>query len=316
MRICVTGGAGFIGSHLVDALIAEGHQVMSVDMLEEQVHHGKKPDYLNPKCRYIWDDCGRLDPRELAGVDVIFHLAALVGVGQSMDYPHKYFLQNTVSTVSFMNRVSLALQKPKKIIVASSMSIYGEGREAFGASEAWPVRPASNYALTKYDQEQIVLINCQALGIPAVACRFFNVYGSRQALTNPYTGVCAIFASALLKGDSPTVYEDGLQTRDFVHVSDTVSGLIGAMKSDGCDGGAVNIGTGEKVTIKYVAERLSQEITGGRVQAHITNQRRHGDIRHCWSDISRAKDQLGYAPKYNFDSGVGELVRWVKSQTR
>ena len=238
----------------------------------------------------------------------------------------------------------------RKMLVASSMSIYGEGAyrasdgsvfspsgrtelqleqktwdimdpatgkalESIPTSETKTLYPSSIYAIGKRDQEEMVLTVGKCYGIPALALRFFNIYGSRQALSNPYTGVAAIFSSRFLAGEQPLIFEDGNQKRDFVHVSDIVDGLCLAMRSD-ADQETFNLGSGQFVTIKRVAEILSQEITKGRIQAHVSGQFRAGDIRHCYADISKAAGRLGYKPKYSFEKGVAELVAWVRTQTR
>lgn len=321
MRVLVTGGAGFIGSHLIDRLVADGHEVRSIDCLEQQVHRGMKPDYLNSRCEYIWAEVGGEyadADNALAGVNVIFHMAALVGVGQSMTQPTRYVAQNSLSTAEFMEAVLAMNPKPMHVIVASSMSVYGEGRmdhaHPMPTDETWRVSPESVYALTKYDQEKLVMTLARSNGIACSACRFFNVYGARQALTNPYTGVCAIFASRLLKGQSPMVFEDGKQLRDFVHVADLVKGLMLTMERPLSNGEVMNLGSGRSVTIKRVADLLSEHITGGKIQPVITGERRSGDVRYCFADIGKARRLLGYEPQYTIEHGIPELVKWVNSQ--
>jgi len=350
--VVVTGGAGFIGSHLVDALLAEGHEVRVLDSLESQVHgtSGKPPGYLNRKAEFVQ---GRIDDPEalqrvLPGVDVIFHQAAIVGVGQSMYDIHRYVEGNTGATASMLEYlVHHPELRPRKLIVASSMSIYGEGgyldtegnqlnprlrsrvqleghqweivdesgNEAIpiGTNEDKPLFPTSVYAVTKRDHEELCLSVGYAYKIPTVALRYFNVYGPRQALSNPYTGVGAIFGARLLNGKPPLIFEDGRQSRDFVHVSDIVKANILAMKRDEANYRAINIGTGTSTSILEMAELLINHL-GYSGQSVILGKFREGDIRHCYADISIARQLLGYEPKVSLGEGIKELVQWVSTQ--
>ena len=348
-RVLVTGGAGFIGSHLVDELVNRKYKVKVLDIFEEQVHGGKKPDYLNKGAEYLKGDVR--NPKDLKkavdGVNFVFHLAAQVGVGQSMYQIKKYMDHNTLGTAVLMeyiiaNRASL---KIKKVIVASSMSIYGEGAykcDKCGPSEpierleadlkrkVWeyscpkcsrPLKPAATteekslrsnsiYAISKKDQEEIVLNLAKAYKLPAVALRFFNVYGPRQSLSNPYTGVCAIFQSRI-KNDNPTlIYEDGLQTRDFVSVKDIVAANILVMNSKDADYQYFNVGTGRSTSVLDIAKTLSR-LYGKEPKVIIKNEYRIGDIRHCFADISKIK-KIGFKPSVNFDDGMREMVEWGK----
>ena len=333
MRILCTGGCGFIGSHIVDALIERGHDVSVLDCLVKQVHPTTRPpSYLNPKADYIYGKIGdrELIQRILTGVDVVFHEAALVGVGQSMGQISRYMNDNTLETAKFLEAmVTEAMvirhdRKPfKKLIVASSMSVYGEGTYTTTwdspdpmsgrTLESKPLQPASPYAISKRDQEELCLLVGKTYGIPTVALRYFNVYGDRQALTNPYTGIAVIFANKLLKGEAPLIYEDGLQTRDFVHVSDIVQANLLAMDTPDMNNGVYNVGTGRALTVLAMAKALSQEITGGKIEPIITNKYRPGDVRHCYADISRIK-HYGYEPKVKFEDGIPALVKWCRSQ--
>lgn len=322
MRVLVTGSAGFIGSHLCDALIAEGHSVRGLDALVPQVHgwHGNdptpRPAYLHPDVDLIVGDVRDLGDvnRALADVDVVFHFAAAVGVGQSMYQPEAYASVNTVGTANLLE--ALAKLPPKRLIVASSMSVYGEGLWHIGTSistpETYPLGLPNVYALTKYDQERLCLILGEAYGIPTTALRFFNVYGPRQALSNPYTGVIAIFASRLLNDKPPIVYEDGLQSRDFVSVYDVVQGCMKALESDAT--GVFNIGTGTATTIRDVALLLAR-VLGKDIEPVFTGTKRAGDIRHCFADISRARTVLGYSPHVDLEDGLADLAGWLRGQT-
>jgi len=344
MKILVTGGAGFIGSHLVDAL-AEKHEVVVLDSLEPQVH-AEKPDYLNPDAAYIFGDMRDEAAlrKALEGVEVIFHEAAAVGVGQSMYEIRRYVEVNTMATAKLLDILVNEENEVKKLIVASSMSIYGEGAyecENCGevypklrgeeqlkrrewelrcpncgeivkpilTSEEKPLHPTSIYAITKRDQEEMCLTVGRAYGIPTVALRYFNVYGPRQSLNNPYTGVCAIFSARIKNGKPPLIFEDGLQTRDFVSVHDIVQANILAMEKNSANYEALNVGSGNTVSILRVAEVLIK-LYNRNLKPEVTNKYRAGDIRHCFADISKIKSKLGYEPKISFEEGMGELVAW------
>jgi dTDP-L-rhamnose 4-epimerase len=351
--VVITGGAGFVGSHLADALARVGHQVVLFDNLEPQVHGaapGGRPDYLDPAHELLQGDIR--DPEALAPLvrraDVVFHLAAMVGVGQSMYQVRRYTDVNTMGAANLLQTLVDHPDQVRKVIVASSMSIYGEGAYSCPrcgqvaprlrppeqlAERAWelrcpqcgselspiptdeekPLYPTSIYAINKRDHEEMVLAYAHAYGVPAVALRFFNIYGSRQALSNPYTGVAAIFSGRLLSGQPPLIFEDGRQRRDFIHVSDIVQACLLAMEQPAADYGIFNVGSGRPLSVLDVADALSRELgwTGG---VEINQKFRAGDIRHCFADISRIQRQLGYTPKVQFEDGVGELVEWVSRQ--
>jgi dTDP-L-rhamnose 4-epimerase len=350
-NVLVTGGAGFIGSHLVDALLTRGHRVRTLDSLVSQVHGQKgTPSYLNHAAEFIHADvCDRAAVDEaLQGIDVVFHEAAEVGVGQSMYEIQRYVRANDLGTAVLLEAILARKGQVKKLVVASSMSIYGEGGyscamcgkvspqlrqsaqlldrrwevECAGCgktlspvptNEDKPLFPTSVYAVTKQDQEQFCLVVGRSYGIPTVALRYFNVYGTRQALSNPYTGVCAIFSARLLNGNSPMIFEDGEQTRDFVHVSDIVQANLLAMETHKADYQAVNVGTGRATSIREV-NRLLSEGLGLKIEPEIVGKYREGDIRHCVADISRARSVLGYEPKVTLGQGIPELLSWVRSQ--
>jgi dTDP-L-rhamnose 4-epimerase len=350
-KILVTGGAGFIGSHLVDALLARGYSVRVLDALVPQVHRNQKPAHLDTRAEFIGGNI--CDPlllaRALADVDVVCHQAAEVGVGQSMYEPVRYMRANTLGTTMLLEEISKKRVGVRKIIVASSMSIYGEGAydcaqcghvaprlrdpqqlrakqweiscpqcrgklRPLSTSEAKPLLPTSVYAISKQDQEQLCLVMGRAYGIPTVALRYFNVYGTRQALSNPYTGLCAIFSSRLLNGQRPLVFEDGEQSRDFVHVSDIVQANLLAIEKSGADYEALNIGTGIATTVNEMAKLLADGLRKS-ISAEITGRYREGDIRHCVADISKAKTLLGYQPKVALREGLRELLAWVSQQS-
>jgi dTDP-L-rhamnose 4-epimerase len=342
--ILITGGAGFIGSHLADDLLRHGYDVRVLDSLVPQVHgESKHPPYLNGAAELLVGDVrdGDAVRDALEGVDAVVHLAARVGVGQSMYELSEYASANTCGTAILLEAL---LDRPvRKLVVASSMSIYGEGAtapvpaaertrddlesrrfEPRGANgEALTPLPtpetkqpanSSVYALTKYDQERLCLVFGEAYDVPTVALRFFNVYGPRQALSNPYTGVLAIFASRLLNARPPLVYEDGGQRRDFVNVADVTTACRLALELDGADGRALNIGSGESVTVTEIAQKLAT-VLGVEIEPELTGKFRAGDIRHCFADITLARELLGYRPSVALEDGMYELAEWLETQT-
>lgn len=355
--ILVTGGAGFIGSHVVDRLLARGDRVRVLDDLDPQVHgegtHREGPDrppaYLDPAAEFMHGSvCDRAAvERACDGVDAVIHLAAAVGVGQSMYRVEHYTRTNTVGTAVLLE--TLAERPIGKLVVASSMSIYGEGlytradggrvddatrrRDALEAGAWEPLdghgRPldavptpedkhpalASVYALSKYDQERLCLVMGEAYGIPTVALRFFNAYGPRQALGNPYTGVLAIFAARYLNGNPPLIFEDGHQRRDFVSVHDVARACLLALDSGRAAGEAINIGSGQPRSVREVAVAMGRVMGREHIKPEITGEYRVGDIRHCYADIRRARELLGYAPRVAFEDGLDELATWLAGQT-
>jgi dTDP-L-rhamnose 4-epimerase len=351
MKILVTGGAGFIGSHLVDALLAEGHAVRVLDSLEPQVHGEAAtwPAYLSAQAERQRGDVR--DPgalaRALDGVEVVFHQAAAVGVAQSMYEIARYVEQNSLGAARLLEAIVARRDRIQRLVVASSMSIYGEGayvdadgqpaaprlrpdaqleardwepRDARGrplrpipTAESKPLQPTSVYAVSKRDHEELFLSVGSAYRIPTVALRYFNVYGSRQALSNPYTGVAAIFSSRLLNGNAPLVTEDGEQSRDFVHVSDVVRANLLALRCPADGGRVFNVGTGQPVTIRGVAELLAKRL-GAAIQPEVSGRFRAGDIRHCFADASLAQRDLGFAARVRLEQGVDEVIEWVRTQ--
>lgn len=349
-RILITGGAGFIGSHVADELLRHGYRVRALDNLSPQVHGAdqKRPDYLAPDVELMVADIRdpRAIRRALAGVDAVFHLAAMVGVGQSMYEVARYTDVNNTGTAVLLEAL---IEKPvEKLIVASSMSIYGEGlymtpdgnpmvagERSLAQLEArhWevhdahgvPLRPvptpetkapslASVYALSKYDQERLCLMIGRAYNIATVALRFFNVYGTRQALSNPYTGVLAIFAARLLNNKPPLIFEDGDQHRDFVSVSDVARACRLALERERVAYGVFNIGSGRSYTVREIATRLAQVLGKTDIQPEVTGSYRVGDIRHCFADITLAGHALGYEPRVELEEGLAELAGWLAGQ--
>jgi len=349
-QILITGGAGFIGSHLADELLRNGYHVRALDNLSPQVH-GKSPQrpaYLDPEVELIRGDIR--DPSvvqtALRGIDAIYHFAAAVGVGQSMYEIEHYTSVNNVGTAVLLQ--ALIEHPVQRLIVASSMSIYGEGlyRDPDGnistglertidqlRNHDWEVRNvrqealtpvatpetksptlASVYALSKFDQERLCLMIGRAYSIPAVALRFFNVYGTRQALSNPYTGVLAIFGSRLINNRPPVIFEDGLQKRDFVHVRDVAQACRLALEVPDAAGRSINVGSGNAYTVLEIAEQMASVLGKEDIEPEISLKYRVGDIRHCYSDIRLARRLLGYEPRVQFQEGLAELADWLSSQ--
>lgn len=346
-RILVTGGAGFVGSHVVDLLLAKGYAVRVLDSLEHQVHsatHGQ-PKWAG-EVEFFWDYVEAMGEDVLQDVDAVIHLAAAVGVGQSMYEIAHYTRTNDLGTAVLLEAITKLRRPILKLVVASSMSVYGEGLQyskvgglgRYGArdpanlrqklwehdQQGWGFEPVptpeteppkcnSVYALNKYTQEQMSLIVGKALNIPTVALRFFGVYGSRQALSNPYTGVLAIFATSLLNNRAPVVFEDGLQQRDYIHVSDVARAVVMALEAPDVSNDVFNVGTGAPRTIKSIAEDLARVI-GVDIAPQITQRYRAGDIRHCFADTTHATDRLGFSAEMPWEDGLREFVDWVRTQ--
>ena len=349
-RVLITGGAGFIGSHLADELLRHGYNVRALDNLLPQVHGSPaaRPAYLHPDVELVVGDVRNPDAvrAALKGVDAVYHFAALVGVGQSMYQINEYTDVNNRGTAVLLE--ALVQQPIERLVVASSMSLYGEGlyRAPDGLMvqgqersleqlqrHDWEVRnengdalaplPTSEsktpclssvYALSKYDQERLCLITGRAYKIPTVAMRFFNVFGTRQALSNPYTGVLAIFASRFLNNRAPMIFEDGCQRRDFVSVYDIAQACRLAMEVKSAAGHVFNVGSGRPYAIAEVAERMAGALNCEHLAPEITEQYRAGDIRHCFADISHAQKVLGYQPRVTLENGMTELAEWLQGQ--
>jgi dTDP-L-rhamnose 4-epimerase len=352
VNVLITGGAGFIGSHLADHLLREGHVVRALDNLDPQVHaDGRRPAYLDSEVQLVTGDVRDREAvrRSLVDIDAVIHFAAAVGVGQSMYEIERYTSINAIGAAVLLEEVVERRDAIRKLLVASSMSIYGEGQyrdprssesglapgqrhESQLAARRWevladdgadlepeptaetkPLRPTSIYAINKRDHEEMTLAVGAAYGIPSVALRFFNVYGERQSLSNPYTGVAAIFASRLLNDRPPLVFEDGNQTRDFIDVRDIARCCSLALTSGGADGHAVNVGTGRPTSVLDVARVIADGL-GKEIEPEIVNQYRAGDIRHCYADPRLAEELLGFRAEIDFESGMRDLLAWLETQ--
>jgi dTDP-L-rhamnose 4-epimerase len=349
-HILITGGAGFIGSHLADELLACGHRVRVLDNLAPQVHgeNPGRPDYLDPAVELVVGDvCDPAAVRSaLKGIGSVYHFASAVGVGQSMYEVVHYTRVNNLGTAVLLE--ALIKAPVRRLVVASSMSLYGEGLYRNAAGEVrtvgersleqlrrgeWEFRDddgevlvpvptpeskapalASVYALSKLDQERLCLMLGRAYGIETVALRFFNAYGPRQALSNPYTGVLAIFASRLLNDNPPKIFEDGHQQRDFVSVYDIARACRLALETPSAAGEVFNIGGGVPYTVRDIAQRIAAVVGKKHLEPEITGKYRVGDIRHCFADIGKAKAMLGYTPQVTLSDGLAELAAWLEGQ--
>ncbi len=350
--VLVTGGAGFIGSHLVDELLARGERVRVLDSLDPLAHPGgEPPDHLNGEAELLVGDLRDRDAvdRALEGVDRVLHLGGTVGNGESMVNVRSAVDVNSGGTANLLEALLARRDRVRRAVVASSMVVYGEGayRCALHGRVAGPartldqlrerrweplcprcgtvldpvptteddaLRPASVYGVTKRDQEELTLLLGRAYSLETVALRYLNVYGPRQALGNPYTGVAAIFAARLLSGRRPLVFEDGAQIRDLVHVSDVVRATLSALDAPAAPGHAINVATGRRLTIAELAGLLGAALAPG-LEPEVTGEFRAGDIRHCFADTARARELLGFDATVPFEQGMGELVEWVGRQT-
>lgn len=350
-RVLVTGGAGFIGSHITDLLLEKGYAVRVLDNLDPQVHSGRTaaPDYLNPAAEFVYGDVrdrAALD-RALEGVTMICHQAAMVGVAQSMYEIERYVHGNDCVTAALLQAIVDRKEKIKKLVVASSMSIYGEGRyrcpkcglvaprlrsddqlrnkdwelhcpcggiaEPAPTDEDKPRLCESVYAVGKKTTEELALVVGRAYGIPTVALRYFNVYGPRQALSNPYTGLLAIVASRVLNERPAIIFEDGKQLRDFTFVRDIARANLAALTWAGEGVVAANVGTGRPRSVLEVAEAVREGLGGDRAP-EIRGQFRSGDIRHCYADTHRAETVLSFSAETSFEQGLPRFLDWASEE--
>ncbi len=352
MRALVTGGAGFIGSHLVDLLLARGHTVRVLDDLLPQAHPTGRAENLSPAAELVVGDVrdrARVDAA-LEGIDTVFHLAGMVGNGQSMFDLVRYTDVNVKGTAMLLEALLARRADIRRLVTASSMVVYGDGAYAcpsctpsgcrglrprarlerrawepicprcgaevtpVATTEAHPLAPNSTYGITKRDQEELTLVLGRAHGLPSIALRYLNTYGSRQALSNPYTGVAAIMAMRVRLGKPPTLFEDGAQLRDPTHVSDVaVATLRAAEVGDDALYEAYNIGAGRPTSIADMARSIARSM-GSSIEPTVTGEFREGDIRHCFADVGRAERALGWRAKIAFEDGAKELAEWVVGQ--
>ena len=350
--ILITGGAGFIGSHLAEKLSEIGYRVILIDNLSPQVHglDAELPYYLKDKVEFIKGDVRSRDDvkRAILRADAVIHLAAETGVGQSMYQITQYIDTNVKGSAVLLETIIDKGKSVRKIIVASSRAVYGEGKyrcencgitypeqrtenelqrkqwqmcctrcgrivEPIPTDEDAMLRPTSIYAVTKQAQEQMFSVIAKAHNIPTVILRYFNVYGQRQSLNNPYTGILSIFSSRIINGKPPLIYEDGLESRDFVHVSDVVKATMLALEKTEANYQVFNVGSGSRATILEVSNLLVKKF-GSSLKPVVVGKYRVGDIRHCYSDLTRIKSKLGYEPSKSLEEGISEFADWVKQQ--
>lgn len=350
-RVLVTGGAGFIGSHLVDALVERGHEVVSFDNLDPAAHARppRLPAYANPKCRYILGDVRDKEAmrRVMEDTEAVFHLAAAVGSGISMIDIRRFVEVNSLGTANLLEVAVENRDRIKKLIVASSMTTMGEGTYECGvhgvlypslrpieqlARKEWEVKcpqcgaslkplpmaedrplfPTTIYGLTKKDQEQETMLVGKFYEIPVVAFRYFSVYGPRQSLTNPYTGVIARFGTRLITGKAPLIYEDGEQLKDVIHVRDVVRANLRAMECEAADYQVFNMGNGVGLSVYRIAELISEKL-GSPIRPILVGHYRRGDARHGWADISKARRLLGWEPSLSAEDGFADLCDWLRT---
>jgi dTDP-L-rhamnose 4-epimerase len=348
-RVLITGGAGFIGSHTADALLRLGHEVRVLDSLGPQVHpSGKRPGYLASDVELMQGDVRNIEAVRAAldGVTYVYHMAAETGVGQSMYEAGRYMDTNARGLAVLWDAVAEKPGTIKKVILASSRAVYGEGAyvcpthgavyptgrdpahlrrrdwamrcplcdevvDAAATPESCPQEPASIYGLTKKYQEEISRLMSKVHRVPVTALRYFNVYGRRQAPANPYTGVIVAFLDRLACGAPIALYEEGVPKRDFVHVSDVVQANLAALRMDGEPSfRAYNVGSGTALTLLEVA-RIMCSAFGRSEDIEITARHRVGDILGCYADLDRSRMELGYQPQVSFEDGIRDLTRWI-----
>jgi dTDP-L-rhamnose 4-epimerase len=353
-KILVTGGAGFIGSHLTEELFHRGYQVRIFDNLSPQVHGAKAklPECLKGKAEFIRGDIRNKKQVEeaISGADAVVHLAAETGVGQSMYQITRYTDVNVKGSAVLIDTIISSGKNVRKIILASSRSVYGEGKyqcqncgvvypeprldenlrskqwemhcptcgdniEPMPTDEDSLLKPKSVYAITKQAQEQMFLVMGRAYQIPVVVLRYFNVYGPRQSLNNPYTGILSIFSSRIINGKPPLIFEDGAESRDFVHVRDTVTATILALEKTEADNEILNVGSGERTTVLQIADLLVKKL-GSSAKPVLVGKYRLGDIRHCYADLKKVNSKLGYQPRYSIEEGISNFATWAKKQKK
>ena len=356
-KILITGGAGFIGSHLALKLLSKGYDVTVLDNLSPQIH-GDNPDITSPlynsikgRVNFILGSVTSKDDwlKALDGVECVVHFAAETGTGQSMYEIEKYVTTNIGGTALLLDLLTNTKHAVKKVVVAESRAIYGEGRyysdelkqyvyptersdkdmsqgdfevkyrgctqplQLVGTTEDSLVHPTSVYGITKQVEGQLVHLVCPSIGIASVSFRYQNVYGPGQSLSNPYTGILSIFSTRIKNGNPINIFEDGRESRDFVYIDDVVDATILGIEKDEANGHVFNIGTGIPTDVLTVANTLIEKY-GIHVPVTVSGNYRLGDIRHNYADISAARDLLGFEPKWSFSDGIGEFAKWVNAQ--
>lgn len=356
-HVLITGGAGFIGSNVALKLIEKGVKVTVLDNLSPQIH-GENPDITSPLYKSIKDKVnlvkGSVTSRDdwkkaLKGVDTVLHLAAETGTGQSMYEIEKYVNVNIGGTAILLDLLTNAKTDVKRVVVAESRAIYGEGRywsnelntyvypeerpeesmsegdfevkykgciqqlKLVGTTEDSLIHPGSVYGITKQVQGQLVHLVCKGIGIESVSFRYQNVYGPGQSLSNPYTGILSIFSTRIKNGNGINIFEDGLETRDFVYIDDIVDATILGLSVPGVSGHAFNVGTGVATDVLTVANTLKKYYKS-EVPITVSGNYRLGDIRHNYADITKARTLLGFEPKWTFEKGIEQFCKWVDHQ--
>ena len=351
-KVLITGGAGFIGSHIAVKLFEKGYCVRILDNLSPQIHggSGQLPDCLKGKVEFYRGDVRNKEDwrKALEGQDVVIHLAAETGTGQSMYEIYKYTETNIGGTSHLLDILTNEAHNIQKVIVASSRAIYGEGKYQCGqhgmvyplarkeedmlsgdfevkcpicgknvkicpTTEDSKIHPTSIYGITKQVQEEMVMVTCKALQIPCVAYRYQNVYGPGQSLKNPYTGILAVFSNRIQNGKDINIFEDGMESRDFVYVEDVADATIAGLESENANYEIFNVGSGVATDVNKVVEVLEKEY-GKCVEKKISGNFRIGDIRHNYADITLMKEKLGLVPKVSFEEGIKQFVNWVLMQ--
>ena len=355
MKVLISGGAGFIGSNLALKLIDKGYEVVLLDNLSRQIHGDNPEDsytynLIKNKCELIVGDVTNFEDwrKSLKGVDVVVHLAAETGTGQSMYEINKYVDVNIGGTAKLMEVITNEANQVKKVVVAASRAVYGEGKfqceehgivypesredqdmsrgdfevkcpicnqnvEMLPTDEESKLHPTSVYGHTKQSQEELCMIVGKSINLPVVAFRFQNVYGPGQSLKNPYTGILSIFSTRIKNGNDLNIFEDGLETRDFVYIEDITDSITLGIENDNANFQSFNVGSGEKIDVLTVANTLKEKY-GSNVNINVSGNYRLGDIRHNLGDLTKIRTLLGYEPKVKFTEGISNFVDWVEKQ--
>lgn len=351
MKIAITGGLGFIGQKLARRLVQGGHEPILIDSLTSQIH-GELPSVQAPEgTRAVRLDVRELAERHelLDGCEAIYHLAAETGTAQSMYQIQRYVGVNELGTAALLEAIARCERKPRLVVLASSRSVYGEGAyedparpgelrqplprtasqlaahrwdhmaesgqilKAVPTPEALPFVPGSVYAASKAAQEMLLMSAASAMNVRCAILRFQNVYGEGQSLRNPYTGIISIFYNRARQGLEIPIYEDGLESRDFVHVDDVTSALSRALECDLPRDAVVNVGSGHPTSVLELATTLLDSASL-KVPVRVTGQYRVGDIRHCFADVSRLEKYLGLRPTVSLSDGLKRFCAWASKE--